>query len=78
MFIEQYHDLVEETKVTSRDFGFHSSKVMQDILGVTKHLVMAAVADKDILMKLTEAVKSLTLNNVSLITQWSNTMMTPH
>ena len=48
------------------------------VVGVTKHLVMAAVADKEILMKLTDAVKSLTLNNVSLITQWSSTMMTPH
>ena len=57
MFIEQYHDLVEGTKVTSRDLGFHSSKVMQDILGGPKHLAMAEVADKDILMKLTEAVK---------------------
>ena len=42
-----------------------------------KHLVIASVADKDNLMKLIEAVKSLTLNNVSLITQWSNTMITP-
>ena len=43
-----------------------------------KHLAMAAVADKDILMNLTQAVKSLTLNNVPLIMQWGNTMMTPH
>ena len=45
--------LVEETKVKSGDFRFHSSNVMKDILGVPKHLAMAAVADKDILMKLT-------------------------
>ena len=64
MFIEQYHDLVEETKVTSRDFGFHSSDVMHEIVGVLKHLAMTSVADKDILMKLTEAVKSLTLRLV--------------
>ena len=37
--------LVEETKVKSGDFRFHSSNVMQEIGGMFEHLSTAAVDD---------------------------------
>ena len=46
VFAEEYHNLVEETAVTSRDTGFHLSDVMQDIVGALEHLTMVPVVDK--------------------------------
>ena len=31
VFMVKYYDLVEETKVTSRDLGFHSPNMMQEL-----------------------------------------------
>ena len=69
VFVEEYHDLVEETKVTNRDSNFHSAYSMQDIVGALEHLAMAEVANKYIVTKLIEAVEILTRNNASL-THW--------
>ena len=33
VFTEEYHNLVEETKVTNEDSGFHSANAMQEIGG---------------------------------------------
>ena len=56
MFVKEYHDLVEKTKVTSGDSGFHSEKSMQEIAGALDHLALAEEADNDIITKITEAV----------------------
>ena len=40
VFAEEYHDLIEETKVDSGDEGIHSDKAMQDIGGAIDHLAM--------------------------------------
>ena len=74
MVAEEYHDLVEETKVTNGDVGFHSANAMQYIGRALEHLTMALVADKDIVTKLIEAVEAITGNNASLMTQLSDTM----
>ena len=74
MFAEEYHNLVEETKVTIRNSGFHSENVVQEIGGTLEHLILEAEVDKDIFMKLTEAVKALTCNNEPLTTQLSDEM----
>ena len=66
VFTEEYHDLVEETKVASGDAGFHLDKSMQDIGGALDHLSMVIWADKDIFTRLTEAFEYLTQNNASL------------
>ena len=47
---------------------------MQYIGEAINHIAMTAVADKDIVTKLTEAVEVLTRNNASLTTQLSNAM----
>ena len=47
---------------------------MQVIVGVIEHLDMVATADKYIVARLMEAVESLTRNNVSLMTQFRDTM----
>ena len=73
-FVEEYHYLVEENKVINRDADFHSTNVMQEIVGSINHLAMAEVSDKDIVANLTEAVETITINNASLTTQLSNTM----
>ena len=67
---------MEETKVTNMDDGFHSANAMQEIGGALEHLAMEAVAEKDIVTKLTEAVKTLTRNNASLTTQLRDAMKT--
>ena len=48
---------MEETKVITKDSGFHSVNIMQEI-GWERSITftMAAGADKDIVTKLTEAV----------------------
>ena len=76
VFAEEYHKLVEETKVTRGDAGFQSTDAMQEIGGALEHLAMEAVAEKDIVTKLTEAVKTLTRNNASLTTQLRDAMKT--
>ena len=53
VFTEEYHGLVDETKVTNRDTGFHSANTMQEIGGALENLAMAAVADKDIVTNMT-------------------------
>ena len=73
-FVEEYHYLVEENKVINRDANFHSTNVMQEIVGSINHLAMAAVANKDIVANLTEAVETLTTKNASLMMQLSNAM----
>ena len=60
--------MVDETKVTNGDAGFHSAIEMHEIGGALENLSMEAVDDKDIITKMTEAVKSLTRNNASLTT----------
>ena len=74
VFAEKYCDLVKETTFTSRDARFHSANSMQYIGEAINHIAMTAVADKDIVTKLTEAVEVLTRNNASLTTQLSNAM----
>ena len=74
VFAEEYHDLVEETKVTSGDAVLKSANAIQEIGGAIKHLSMAAVDDKEIFTKLTEAVKELTRKNLYLTTQLRYTM----
>ena len=74
VFVEEYHDLVEETKVTNGDASFQSASPMQDIRGALEHLTMAVVADKDIVTKMKEAVETLTRNDASLRTQLRNAM----
>ena len=54
---------MEDTKVITRDTGFHSSNAMQDIGGALEHLAMAAGANRYIFTKLPEAVEQLTKNN---------------
>ena len=76
MFAEEYHDLVEETKVTSGDAGFHSENAMQEIGGALDHLTLEADTNKDIVIKLTEAIEALTRNNASLTTQFSDALNT--
>ena len=46
IFAEEYHDLVEETKVTTGKTGFHSANVMQEIGGALEHLAMSAETNK--------------------------------
>ena len=65
---------MKENKVINRDADFHSTNVMQDIVGSINHLAMAALADKDIVANLTEAVETLTINNASLTTQLRGAM----
>ena len=69
VFAEEYYDLVEETKVTNGDAGFHSANATKEIGGA---LAMAAVPDKDIVTNLTEAVDTLTRKNAYLTTQLSD------
>ena len=72
VFAEEYHKLVEETKVTRGDAGFQSTDAMQEIGGALDHLYMVEVKKKDILTKLGEAVEALTRNNAYLTTQLRN------
>ena len=72
--MEEYHDLVEETKVTNGDSGFHSENTMQEIGGALEHPAMAEVANNDIVTKFTEAVEPLTRNNTSHMTQLRDAM----
>ena len=51
---------MEDTKVTTRDAGFHSTDTMQDIGGALKNLSMGAGGNRDIITKLTEDVEQLT------------------
>ena len=74
VFAEEYHNLLEETKVASEDSGFNSENSMQDIGGAPKHLVLAVEANKEISTNLTEAVKALTRKNTLLTTQLSDVM----
>ena len=74
VFAEEYHNLVDETKVTNGNAGFHSANMMQDIGGALEHLYMAAVADKEIFTKLTEAVDTLTRKKSPFTTQLRNAM----
>ena len=74
VFAEEYHYLVKETKVTSGDAGFHSANEMQEIGGALEHLSIAAVSNKYIVTKLTEAVEALTRKNAPLTTKLSNAM----
>ena len=46
IFAEEYHDLVEETKVTTGKTVFHSANVMQEIGGALEHLAMSADTNK--------------------------------
>ena len=71
---EEYHNLVEKTKVTSGESGFYSENAIQEIGGALEKIALVTVADKDIFMKLTEAVKALTCNNEPLTTQLSDAM----
>ena len=54
---EEYHDLVEETKVNSRVAGFHYANAMQEIGGALEHISMVVGTNKEIVTKLTEAVE---------------------
>ena len=72
VFAEEYHDLVEETKVTSGETRFYLANAMQEIGGALEHLAIVSVADKDAFTRLSEAVEALTQNNVSLTAQISN------
>ena len=74
IFLEEYYDLVEETKVTTGESFFHSSNVMHKIGGALEHLAMASGDDKDIFSKLNEAVDQLTNTNESLTAQLSESM----
>ena len=74
MFAEEYHDLVEETKVNSRVAGFHYANAMQEIGGALEHISMAAGSDRGIVTNLTEVVEQLTKNNAPLMKQLSNNM----
>ena len=65
---KDYHDLLEETKVASGEAGFHLSNEIQDIGEALDHLAMVEMANKDIVSRLTEAVKVLTRINASLTT----------
>ena len=73
--MEEYHDLVEETKVSNGDYSLHSANEMQDTGGALEHLSMAARAGKEIITNLTEVVETLPIKNASLTTQLSNTMI---
>ena len=75
IFAEKYHDLLEETKVTTGDASFHSDNAMQDIRGgALEHLAMAAGDEKDIVTKLTDVMEQLTKNNAPLTTKLSDDM----
>ena len=74
VFAEEYHNLVEETKVTSEDAGFNLDNEMQEIGVLLENLNMVAVADNDTVTKLSEAVEALMHNNASLTAHLSNTM----
>ena len=74
VFVDEYHELVEKTKVTSKDAGFHSTNKMQDIGDALGHLAMSAMADKIIVTNTTKAVEAITRNNASLTMQLSNVM----
>ena len=74
VFAEEYHNLVEETKVTSEDAGFNLDNAMQEIGVLLENLNMVAVADNDTVTKLSEAVEALMQNNASLTAHLSNTM----
>ena len=52
VFTEEYNDLVEDTKVTNSDAGFHSANEMQETRGALNHLSMAELANKNIVTKL--------------------------
>ena len=67
---------MEGTKVTNGDPGFHSANAIQEIGGALKHLHMAAVANKDIVTNMAEAVEALTIKNASLTTKLSDAMKT--
>ena len=60
VFVEEYHNLEEKTKVNSGDEIFHSENAMREIGGALEHLYMAVVADTYITTNLTEAVESQT------------------
>ena len=60
IFAEEYHDLIEETKVTTGDAVSHSANAMQDIGGALEDLSMAEGTNQDIVAKLTEAVEQPT------------------
>ena len=75
MFAEEYHDLVEDTKVTNGDAGFHLANTMQEIGGGDLSTsLLAAGAERDIVTKLKDAVEKLTKSNASLTTQLSDAM----
>ena len=65
---------MEETKVASRDAGFHSANAMQDIVGALEQFAMEEVNNNDIFTKLIGAVKAPTRNNATLMTQLSDVM----
>ena len=74
IFAEEYHDLVEDTKVTIGDSGFHLDNKIQEIGGALEQLAMAAGAYKNIVTKLTEGVEKLKKNNKSLTMQLRDAM----
>ena len=74
VFAEEYHELVEETKVTSGDDRFYLANDIQDIGRALEHLSMASVEDKYIVTNITKAAKLLTRKNASLTAQLSNTI----
>ena len=71
---EEYHDLAEEKNVTSWDARCHLANEMQEIIRALEHLAMLAVADKNTVTRLIDAVESLMWNNVSLTAQLSDAM----
>ena len=74
VFAEEYHGMLEETKVTNGGAGFHSANSMQEIGGELEHLAMAANSYKDVFTKLAEAVETIKINKLSLTTQLRNAM----
>ena len=46
VLLGKYHNLVEETKVITREAGFHSTNSMQEIGGALEHLAIAAGANR--------------------------------
>ena len=56
LFVEEYHDLVEDNKVNTGDSIFHSAKDMQEIGRALEHLTMSEGANRDIVIKLKKAV----------------------
>ena len=60
IFAEEYDDLVEEIKITTRDAGFRLANAMQEIKREIDQPTIAAREDKYIVTKLTEAVEKIT------------------